>query len=1430
MDAITKTSWVDLSSRQLSIWLEVQSSGHAASYQIGGFTRIARPIDPERFRRAVGLVVSQHEALRLEISANAPRQRVRESVPDPVELIDLSGEANPEEAFLALADRDFVTPMSLSEVPLLRISLVRIADDVWYSLLRCHHLIMDGLSVPLLLSRISQAYDALGTNQTSELPSSTYLDFVSEDAAYLSSGRAERDVEFWQRELADLPPPVLLPRAGAEASEGAASSMLLRWELGRAHYGRFVATCETLKLRPMPALVALAASLVNKLAENDDVVLGIAVPGRGRSARNKLGMFNGAMPLRLHVDRADSLAGLAGKASERLTRGYRTQRATVDSICRALEVSKKGRRGIFEVFLSYIPAEVSTFTFTLDGVELAPVILRGPEANPLAIYISESREDQPVLVEFAFNPAYLDREAAQLLMERFQRLITRFTADPHAKVESLNLFDAAERARVRQESAGGAALENARRVRILASFTADPLAGPLRFWLDTLRLPATIEVAEYNVLFQELLNPKSGTRTNTEGANLVLLRVEDWMRFREDGASDGAEAFVRETAQNFLDALGAAAQSAKAPFLLALCAPSPAWDEGGAEAHLQAAAEAVLSGAASLPGVTVIDYRETRRLYPAGPEWDQQSDGLGHVPLTSDAFTATATLIARRLSQVLRRKAKVVVVDCDNTLWGGVVGEDGVEGIRLAPAHLALQQRLVEAAAAGMLVCLCSKNAEEDVLAVLDQRADMVLRREHLVTHRINWHPKSQNIRSIAKELDLGLDSFVFLDDNPVEIAEVEAACPEVLSLPFVAEGQGATRAEHIWPLDAGAATAEDKKRTRFYRENAERTKLLEKTGDFSSFIASLGLEIRIEAPRDEHLARLEQLTERTTQFNINGIRRAAGEFACADGKSAARAVFVKDRFGDYGLVGALLTRPDRAVLETDTLLMSCRVLGRGVEHSMVAELGRLAKASGCAQVRIVSEVTARNLPVRQFLATLPGSREETDGRIVNLLTAAEAADFAFRPESGETTAASDEAPAAGAATAAPAVSAAVWNHIASALTEVPAIVEAVRAASTVARASATAYRAPRTPLEHELAEELAKLLGLDKVGIDDNLFEVGLHSLLAVQFVAHVRASHNVQLSIRGLFENPTVAALARAVADNDTGEHIYSALVPLQAGDGHDPLFCIHPANGDAVSFMRLARWMGADQTVYGLEASGLAEGEPLGTSIEQMAEDYIAEIKAVRPEGPYNLLGWSFGGPVAYEMARRLAQRGEKVGHLIFMDSPSPYGRDDPNLSYEEVLQIFAEDLESIERRFDLAVTRRKRQVTIQNVIETAQRMGVAPPEYTEAEARRKIAVYTNCVSLFRRWTPRGYDGDILQFRAIKQDPRIPYDWHRHTSGKVTTIKVKCNHVRIGFEPFVVEVARRVRAELKGEKAIAPWWRRALAVVRRPAQEKASLAQHP
>jgi FkbH-like protein len=319
-----------------------------------------------------------------------------------------------------------------------------------------------------------------------------------------------------------------------------------------------------------------------------------------------------------------------------------------------------------------------------------------------------------------------------------------------------------------------------------------------------------------------------------------------------------------------------------------------------------------------------------------------------------------------------------VVLDCDNTLWGGVIGEDGIDGIQLGDefpgtAYRDFQRLLLTWRQQGVLLALASKNNEADVWEVFEQQSGMILRREHFSAWQINWKPKSENIAQIARTLHVGIDSLVFIDDNPMEIEAMRAAQPEVTSILLPEDPADILEAMRSLTLfDRAEITPEDRERADRMRTEQQRESLGRSLGR-DEFRKSLGLRLEFFLAQPVDLDRITQLINKTNQFNLSTIRRSLDEVRQL-ARSPRHRTFglrVADKFGDYGLTGAVITEiPDhRRELIVDTLLLSCRVLGRGVETALLAALAEEARTEGAQEILAAYTPTAKNGAAASFLA-----------------------------------------------------------------------------------------------------------------------------------------------------------------------------------------------------------------------------------------------------------------------------------------------------------------------------------------------------------------------------------------------------------------------------------------------------------------------------
>ncbi|WP_267423443.1 HAD-IIIC family phosphatase [Methylobacterium sp. GC_Met_2] len=337
------------------------------------------------------------------------------------------------------------------------------------------------------------------------------------------------------------------------------------------------------------------------------------------------------------------------------------------------------------------------------------------------------------------------------------------------------------------------------------------------------------------------------------------------------------------------------------------------------------------------------------------------------MPYAPAAVDALVERYADAVAARLRARRKVVVVDADNTLWGGVVGEDGVENLEVDSdypgiVHTQLQRQLLRLKGLGILLCAVTKNNEEDFQAVFAQRA-MPLRLEDFVAYRSNWSEKSENIRDLAATLNLGLDSFIFLDDNPFEIEEVRARLPGVECHLFDRTRPELAMAllDGIASLRARNVTAEDLAKTEQYRGEAQRQELQRSTASMDEYLASLEIRVHIARNNPGALRRVTQLINKTNQFNLATRRYTEDEVATAMREGSVYAARVVDRFGDMGIVGVAIVR--NGALET--FLMSCRALGRRIESQV---LRYVCQQEADPELRAHFRPSAKNRMVETFL------------------------------------------------------------------------------------------------------------------------------------------------------------------------------------------------------------------------------------------------------------------------------------------------------------------------------------------------------------------------------------------------------------------------------------------------------------------------------
>ena len=362
------------------------------------------------------------------------------------------------------------------------------------------------------------------------------------------------------------------------------------------------------------------------------------------------------------------------------------------------------------------------------------------------------------------------------------------------------------------------------------------------------------------------------------------------------------------------------------------------------------------------------------------------------MPLGADSFVHLAREYIRFLLPLCGRVCKALVIDLDNTIWGGIVGEDGLDGIKLGAeypgnAYLEVQRAILDLHRRGIILAICSKNNPEDALEVFKRHDAMLLRLDHFAATRINWKSKAENIRELATELNIGIDALAFLDDNPLEREEVRMLLPEVHVIDLPAGPAHFAAALRSTPVfERLTLSQEDRDRGTYYLAEQQRAQLQSGGVALDDYYRSLGMEVEIGAVTARTLARVAQLTQKTNQFNLTTRRYSEQEIAAkaADARWRVDALTASDRFGDYGLVGVAITSRDGEVCEIDSFLLSCRVIGRSVETALLSYIARAAAAGGMRTLRGWYLPTRKNAPSKDFYPKHGFKMiNESDGRML---------------------------------------------------------------------------------------------------------------------------------------------------------------------------------------------------------------------------------------------------------------------------------------------------------------------------------------------------------------------------------------------------------------------------------------------------------------
>ncbi len=562
---------------------------------------------------------------------------------------------------------------------------------------------------------------------------------------------------------------------------------------------------------------------------------------------------------------------------------------------------------------------------------------------------------------------------------------------PTTHMESLHTnqnFTRADYLRLSKEIESLEPQKRCKRVAVLSDFTTDFLKPCLIVEAARKDLPINVWLAPYGQIEQQTLDRESLLFVQQPDVIMILPLLEQWapeLNYRflahTEAALENQRSQLIERLRRVLEQIRANTQAK----ILVGNFPPPAWCAAGvtdsslvhSQTHFIQQLNAQLTSLThSISDVLILDVHRSATEVGLDRWRDERLEFLAKSPWSAEALSKVAKMAARRLHSWFFPASKCLVLDMDNTLWGGVLGEAGLEGIALGPDYpgsvfVDFQKRVLALRDAGFLLAAASKNNAVDVEEVLNRHPACLLKREHFAAFEVHWEDKATSLRRIATSLNIGLDSLVFFDDNPAERAWVKEQLPQVKVLDVSTNILSyASTLTDCGYFDLTHLTREDLQRSQLYQENLQRRELQMQTGTLEDFLCGLDMTLTFGHADEASLPRIVQLLGKTNQFNLTTRRHSAAELkAMLDAGAVIMWTRLQDRFGDNGLIAVGIVLPDnKETWRLDSFLMSCRVIGRGVETALLAALAKTAKYRGATCLSAEFIATQKNQPAANFL------------------------------------------------------------------------------------------------------------------------------------------------------------------------------------------------------------------------------------------------------------------------------------------------------------------------------------------------------------------------------------------------------------------------------------------------------------------------------
>ncbi|MBD3919135.1 amino acid adenylation domain-containing protein [Paenibacillus sp. PR3] len=1143
-------------------------------------------LNMERLEGVFRELIANHEALRTSFQFRDGQavQLISDSVDFQIKRFQSS--KNELDAVIS----SFVQPFDLATAPLLRVGIVMFSSGRHLIMIDMHHIISDGVSSSILIKQFCELYKGRAV----EAAAVQFKDYAVWQQEALQAGLLDDHKRFWLEQLSGELPKLQMPTDFARPAQKGAAGQSLRYPVPAETRSMLESFAKTSGVTMNSLLFSLYTAFLHLNTGQNDMVVGTLVSGRNHPyLENVFGMFINFLPIRIRIQPAQTLTEHLLQVNRTIGEAY-THDYPFDQMISDLQLkTDRSRNPLYDTMLVYHNEFQMNPTAQLNMEEEGLTFSEYPlhnSASPLDFKLDVWSDLAGEMVwVMQYDTALYTEASMRLFLDRFLMLADyagEHADVPFGQIHLRNEMEPAAQQDLPVDESEHAKQDDLIDLVVSATFTSEPIEETIRWWCGQFQLDTKVTFAPYHQVFQQLLDPASLFAAN-KGVNVLLVRFEDFLR--DDISTEQVKKAKLESI--YTDLVKSLEKPAGKAFYWVGVFP--------VATHLSLSSEMLnyvdalnqrwkqtLSG---FEHIHLIDFGAAgSSLFPTEPQiFDAIKDQEGHLPFTDEFYAAMGTVIARNLVAWKKQKFKAIILDCDNTIWQGVSGETGPLGVGLEAPFRELQQFMLDRFNEGMLLALCSKNNEQDVWDVFEKNPRMILKREHFVSSRINWQAKSANLRQLADELNLGLDSFIFLDDSALECSEVLQHCPEVLALQLPGNPlQISAFLQHVWAFDKFSVTEEDRKRTSYYLAEAKRRSSQDiEYGTIDGFLQSLELRLTMRRLEPEQAARAAQLTQRTNQFNMSTVRRTEEEILMllASDKTQCWGIEVEDRFGEYGFVGLVIGSMEQQTFVLDTFLLSCRVLGRQVELAILCVLKQFVKDCGGLALDAPYVKSKKNEPFKLFLDQSGWEAVgEENGSVRYRLPLERIADAMDHIQINTERVKRDEGmePAAAIESLRHEKSLSVQGEDKTEIIPNHSLNQQWDWTVSGLEDSSLPHYAYLLPLKHctanqllqlsetdegqihrgEIVEEHAsqwskterelfaiwiEILRMNLIELDDHFFDIGGNSLQAVSLASRIHQQFNVQLTLRELFTAPTIRQMARTIEPRE--QSVFTDIIPV-------------------------------------------------------------------------------------------------------------------------------------------------------------------------------------------------------------------------------------------------------------------------------------------